>query len=446
LAFLHIPKTAGVTLRYALINALKALNCHYVDPQNRSSWSNTWLTPAQCSFMATGLDGSEFPLLIEAAVSGVALTYTTGHDPFGVCSFMARGCRYATVLRDPVERLLSHYHYMRNLGSINNSLDVFLEKIDEDGYGEGMLSNIQTRYVSGTHFWHKVFNSEVCGQGKFGRSPNLTLCGVHRYDKASASERAEILELAKRHLVEDFALVGFVEDMEDFVTQVRLRTYIPLAPLKYIRSENRAVFRTSTHMQATEPALVAKILQQQTMDLELYDWAVQRFGSPRLQKQYARVRQQRSDIVDQASVHLRGISPQGAAPDFAQRRPAPAPGGKARQPDAFAFGDLQWRRQDFGGAPKAAAVDENPQAPKRSPGAIQAAAVPVGAATGRATTTSSKPCVALAPLAIASGLSCDCEYEDGELAPEEMCKTIPCEYEDGGVPDELCSERLQEIT
>ena len=415
LAFLHIPKTAGVTLRYALIRAWRAMGCHYVDTQNTSTWTSPWLTEERCAYCPTGLDGSEFPLLAAAATSGAALTYSTGHDPYGACLFFQRGCRYATVLRDPVERLLSHYHYLRRLGVLNDTLEAFVERVGEDAYGEGMLSNLMTRYVAGTHFYHKLYGSELCGGARGGRSPNLTLCSVHRYERASEAERAEVVALAKAHLEADFALVGFTEDLGDFFQQVRQRTIIPLAHPRKIREENRGpqAAEGATHTQTTPPALIARILQQQAMDVEVYDWAVQRYGSPALQQAHARQRQLRREAVELAA-QQRLLAP--------SRRPPPA-----AAPD---FGSPAWRKEvglavanrrvvrgGGAGSGAAGAGAKGAKGVKDTKGAKDASVATAGGAPAQPPEQQEQ--------AAASSEEDDpyvCEYaEDGEPVPEALC-------------------------
>ena len=90
LIFLHIPKTAGSTLNFIL-------DAHYT-PENSFATSQTWLHPEG------SLDG--FEMLTETERARIELL--NGHMGLGLHRHLPQPARYLTVLRDPVERVLSH--------------------------------------------------------------------------------------------------------------------------------------------------------------------------------------------------------------------------------------------------------------------------------------------------------------------------------------------------
>src|SRR5262245_55266190 len=95
LFFLHIPKTAGTTLR-------AVLEAEYGDG----------IQPLGNMFKGSGgVDESVFEALIEKEIRPNA-TLLTGHVPYAAVEYFYEETRNFTVLRDPVERTISHYYFL----------------------------------------------------------------------------------------------------------------------------------------------------------------------------------------------------------------------------------------------------------------------------------------------------------------------------------------------
>lgn len=132
LIFLHIPKTAGMTLRALLASRY----------------------PARHTFVI----GNDINADIERFVtmdddSRARIRLLMGHMSFGLHRFLPTGARYVTMLRDPVERVLSEYRFLKR-----NTLHPFHSRVAsmsihdylESGF-TGQSSNGQTRLLSGSH-------------------------------------------------------------------------------------------------------------------------------------------------------------------------------------------------------------------------------------------------------------------------------------------------------
>jgi hypothetical protein len=173
LIFLHIPKTAGSTMR-------RILERQY-DP-HRIFTLEGWRVHEK-----------DFPGLPEAARARVRVL--EGHQFFGLHAHLPGPARYLTLLRDPVERLVSQYyhilrspeHYLRSqvVGGGMSLAEFAHAKLAPE------LDNGQLRYVAG-----------------LGHLP----CGAIG---------AKHLEQARRILSEHYAVVGLVERFDESVLLMR---------------------------------------------------------------------------------------------------------------------------------------------------------------------------------------------------------------------------------
>lgn len=93
IGYIHIPKTAGTTLT-------SILQRNYPEAVYYSS------------------PGGETGLAYLRALSEQekrALTLIYGHIPYGIHTILGKSVTYLTMLRHPVKRIISHYHYVKRL-------------------------------------------------------------------------------------------------------------------------------------------------------------------------------------------------------------------------------------------------------------------------------------------------------------------------------------------
>jgi len=209
LAFVHINKAAGTTLTHIL--RLNFFITH-VDVQVLSKASKEIFQ----------VEDMKKIIIINPFVRSIA-----GHcvKPFSDLSDTFPGIRYITILRDPIQRTISHYQYSIEKHRANFSFDDYLEM--------PASLNRQTRTIAGSN--------------------DITL--------------------AKKIIDNRFFLVGIVEEFDEFLLLLKKK----LEPLKFrpgYRMQNVAKkdspIRADINRQFDRYR--QKIIQRNLLDIELYNY------------------------------------------------------------------------------------------------------------------------------------------------------------------------------
>lgn len=189
LIFLHIPKTAGSTLRKVITQQYRAdqtLKCYY---------------QKQGISLREALD--EMKALSKEPAEGIKII--CGHVGFGIHEHLPWPCSYFTMLRDPIDRVISGYYHI--LRDSSHKFQAQVQRMSLKEYvSSGLLrseaarinavnamDNAQTRLLSG-----HVVEAEISG-APLDYGP----C-----DK-------EMLERAKKNLRERFKVVGLSERFDE---------------------------------------------------------------------------------------------------------------------------------------------------------------------------------------------------------------------------------------
>ena len=227
--FLHIPKTAGMSLNGLFVRNYRGQRQYNAEIKDTSAveWQG-------CLARLRNLPPAD---LEQCAV-------IKGHLLYGLHEVIPGPCTYVTYLRDPVKRILSHYKMIRRFDRFpaDHRLDPSRTDWNLGAYPDFLrtLDNYQTRLISGQDF-------EI----PFGA------CGE------------EQLALAKRNLDRHFAFVGLTERFDLSLLLMgralgwKQRFYVPdnLAP---------------RHEAATDPAVADALRRLNRHDAELYRYASDR--------------------------------------------------------------------------------------------------------------------------------------------------------------------------
>ena len=228
--FLHIPKTAGTTVS-DILRRQYAAHQIYEDEFDRAE--------VRARFEALPAEEKRRYHLFR------------GHLPFGFHTYLARPATYFTFLRHPVDRVLSHYYYVRSRPDLFGLHDAIVrdrlslyEIIEQDLIVD--ISNMQTRYLAGL--------------------PHLF--------PANAYTEAH-LDSARHNLAAYFGVVGLVEQFD--ASLLLLRHAFGWRDCFYVR---RNVTRRPAR-EAIAPETVTLIERKEAYDMALYRFAKQLFAAQR---------------------------------------------------------------------------------------------------------------------------------------------------------------------
>lgn len=221
--FMHIPKTAGFTLQ-------KIIERQY---------------PAQSLYTLESLKESEliaaFKNMSQARRAEIRMLQGHLNMSQRLHEFMPGPTTYCTILRDPVERVISHYyfvrdtpgHYLRDFAT-EKSLKELLESRQAV-----MLNDMHVRLLSG-----------VLGDLGFGECTQ------------------ETLETAKKNLREHFSVVGLTERFDE--TLLLLKNAYGWQDVCYTRKNVTPSRPTRDEL---PPGTLEAIIETHQLDLQLYQYA-----------------------------------------------------------------------------------------------------------------------------------------------------------------------------
>lgn len=178
LIFLHVPKTAGTTLKTILVRQYhreEIAKCYYHKPGRT-------------------MRGELNRILCLPKHQTDKIKIVMGHMGYGLHEHLPWPCTYFTVLRDPIDRAISSYYQIRR-ARLDNLRDEAQRLSLKDFISSGLLKamdNGQTRLVSGAAVEEDLLGKEV----EYGR------CTV------------EMLERAKKNL-DSFAAIGISEHFDE---------------------------------------------------------------------------------------------------------------------------------------------------------------------------------------------------------------------------------------
>jgi hypothetical protein len=218
LIFVHLPKTGGSTLA-------RVLKDQYA--------SDTVLS------LYDSFSGAELQDVPRERLDG--LRVVMGHFAFGAHRFVTRRATYVTVLRDPVDRVVSHYHFVRH---------------------------------SPGHYLHRTAQGlslsdyvVACHEAEPNNDQTRLLCGEFQ-GVIPAICSAPMLAVAKDNLHRHFAVAGLTEDFDRSLMLMKRRLgwrHPFYAPQNVARGRVR-----TAELRPNERRLIERFNQ---FDLELYEYA-----------------------------------------------------------------------------------------------------------------------------------------------------------------------------
>ncbi|MEC4891518.1 MAG: sulfotransferase family 2 domain-containing protein [Oscillatoria sp. PMC 1051.18] len=240
LIFLHIPKSAGTTLNKIIENNYDKDTIFTIGIDTQGSINKFKNIPE--------LERKKIKVL-------------KGHMPFGLHELMPQPCTYITLLRHPVERIISSYHYILRspvhyLHNYVTTKQISLENFVSTGMSTD-TDNGQTRRLAG------VSAGKLSGE----RIVDFGEC------------YPELLTQAKENLINHFSVVGVVDKFDESL--LLMKKELAWNNCYYI---SRNITKHKPNERQIKKETIEIIKENNQLDLQLYTFA-QELLSQKIDKQ-----------------------------------------------------------------------------------------------------------------------------------------------------------------
>jgi hypothetical protein len=246
LIHLHIPKTGGTSLSSMVKHGFKSDEVFEWTRHGVARHSALDLATYECCQQQIENFGLE------------RIRYIAGHVPFGVHRVFDKPAKYITVLRHPVERVISLFYFRMQINEhfLRGGRTVTFEEYVENRC-DIHLRDYQVRAVSGC--------------------PDLDTDAVEPGEMISHAAPVERrhLEVAKRNVDEHFLAIAPVEQMTDLGLLIR-RIYG--WPMRRLHNEYKNATKDRPSLADIPPRLIQIIEDCNSHDMELYEWISRRFA------------------------------------------------------------------------------------------------------------------------------------------------------------------------